>query len=163
MDIKLGTVINHHPISGKKGSYIYLACPDCKRERWVSCSYQKRTIYPGRCKSCAGKHHQHLFNKKSNCQYLTTEGYVMVQLKPSSFFYPMAERNGYIKEHRLIMAKHLGRCLMSFEIVHHINNKREDNRLENLKLGTPSDHVAYHNSTGTYRGKYTMKSFRHLY
>ena len=87
----------------------------------------------------------------------------MVQLAPDNFFYDMAEKNGYVKEHRLIMAKHLGRCLMPFEIVHHLNNKRDDNRLENLKLGTHSDHVAHHNSTGVYRGKYTMKSARYLY
>jgi len=49
-----------------------------------------------------------------------------------------------VDEHRAVMEKHLGRKLSRFELVHHMNGDTRDNRLENLKLVTPVEHMAEH-------------------
>lgn len=58
-------------------------------------------------------------------------GYV-VRVMPIG--YPGAAANGYIREHRLVMAESIGRPLLEHETVHHKNGNRADNRLENLEL-----------------------------
>jgi len=50
------------------------------------------------------------------------------------FYLPMARKDGYIMEHRLVMAQHLRRLLKRTEVVHHINHDPSDNRIENLML-----------------------------
>lgn len=49
-----------------------------------------------------------------------------------------------ISEHRAMMEKFLRRKLSPNEVVHHINHKKLDNRLENLQVLTRAEHAALH-------------------
>lgn len=61
-------------------------------------------------------------------------GYIQVFLGKNHPYRCMASKAGYVPEHRLVMAEFLGRPLTRDEVVHHINNCRDDNRIENLEL-----------------------------
>jgi len=59
--------------------------------------------------------------------------------------YPHSNKDGYVMEHVYIMEQHIGRLLKDDECVHHINFVKDDNRIDNLKLMTKSEHMSYHN------------------
>lgn len=59
--------------------------------------------------------------------------------------YKTIQVNGkQVRLHRFIMEEHIGRTLSSNEIVHHINEDKFDNRLENLEILTRSEHLKKH-------------------
>ena len=74
-----------------------------------------------------------------------SKGYVSVWLAPTDFFYPMADQKGRVLEHRLVVAKRLGRCLQSWEKVHHKDGIKDHNKYSNLKLTTTGSHIIEHN------------------
>lgn len=69
--------------------------------------------------------------------YNDGNGYLAVSVRADHPFASMGQASGNrykMQEHRLRMAEHLGRPLLRTETVHHINGKRDDNRIENLEL-----------------------------
>lgn len=130
-------------------SRISITCPQCSKERLV----QNRGRLCPLCRNCSHKGHKWTQHQREIMLTVNTGanskqwkggrveakgGYAMVWVSQDNFFYPMAKKShnttGYILEHRLVMAKHLNRCLLPWEVVHHKNGIKNDNRLENLEL-----------------------------
>jgi len=73
-----------------------------------------------------------------------SKGYKFI-LKPN---HPRANTNGYVRESVIIMEEAMGRYIKDDECVHHINKNTLDNRLNNLKLMTKSEHAKLHGKEG---------------
>lgn len=59
-----------------------------------------------------------------------TNGYIS-ELAPD---HPLANRRGYVYQHRLVMEKMIGRYLTQEEVVHHIDEDKQNNDPSNLML-----------------------------
>lgn len=144
---------------GKRGhgSYVWRACVDCGEGRWVRLIKQN-TRNP-RCRSCSSKllRGEKASNWKGG-RHKTSDGYINIQLQPDDFFYPTTGNQGRALEHRLTMARHLGRNLHRWEIVHHKNGVRDDNRMENLELTSSLGEHSLNHSKG-YRDGYKQGYF----
>ena len=72
-------------------------------------------------------------------------GYVMIYSPDHPHKVSTGGRAGYVLEHRLVMEKEIGRYLIPGEVVHHINEIKDDNRPENLMLfSSNAEHIKYH-------------------
>ncbi len=70
------------------------------------------------------------------------DGYVLIK----NYTHPHRDKyKNYVREHRLVMESHIGRILLRTEVVHHINNIKHDNRIENLHLfSSNGEHTTHH-------------------
>lgn len=136
----------------KNPSHLYkrVVCPDCNLHRWVEIGNLRRRK-TDLCLSCTRAKHKFGDMKGKNNPnwkggWMSSGGYKMIWLSPDDYFASMgmninnAPNGVYVLEHRLVMAKHLGRCLQPWEIVHHKNGIRDDNRIENLELHSDLGH-----------------------
>lgn len=115
---------------------IWSACGICGECRWVQLIKGKaKNLLCLKC-SHSGKRHARWAGGRND----NGKGYIRIWLDSDDFFYPMTDLHGYVLEHRLVMAKHLGRCLHQWEVVHHKNHIKTDNSIDNLQLYSDSRH-----------------------
>lgn len=74
-------------------------------------------------------------------KYQDTRGYIY-RLNP---LHPHTNKMGYIPEHRLVYEEYYKCCLLPWIEIHHINNIKDDNRIENLQALTKSIHASISN------------------
>lgn len=146
------------------------ACKDCGKIKLINIqknNYEKYIAKYPRCHPCGAKYAESKikvswfkkgnspWNKdtkgvmpkpwnKGNGEYKNRKnyhGYILIYCPEHKY----ANKDGYVLEHRYVYEKKINRTLESFEIIHHINENRSDNRLENLQLfASNGEHLRHH-------------------
>mgnify|MGYP001576937618 CR=1 FL=1 len=117
---------------------VVLVCQNCKK-RYETKRYLIHSERKGPKRFCSvpcrneawrryGKPHANRMPHRSGNGYI----YVYAPTHPSV----QGKVYKRVAEHRLVMERLLGRCLASWENVHHKNGCRDDNRVANLELWT---------------------------
>lgn len=160
-DIKIGKELGYKGTPYNK--YIWVACLDCGKARWVRLIQNKPTNL--RCRHCAWKiiGTKQTINQygKSNPnwkggEYKTSRGYITVRTPT----HPRAGKNGYVMRSRLVLEQKLGRYLLDGYEPHHINEIKDDDRPENLIELSCSIHRTLTNKAHPARAEH-MRKFRH--
>lgn len=111
-----------------------------------------------KCKSCKNMFTRHITkSQKYNGGFCSLKCYWKFKVGEKShrwlgigkprkgiFYYEITINGESMKYHRYLMEKKIGRKLKKDEVVHHINENKLDNRIENLQLMTKKEHLSHH-------------------
>jgi HNH endonuclease len=123
----------------------WLACPGCGcRPRWVR--VRRGVPEERQCRRCAGRSRRGPGSAAwKGGRYLSSYGYVRVRVDRADPLYCMTGKDGYVPEHRLVVARRLGRPLTRAEHVHHVDGDKLNNDGANLVLvASASEHQSLH-------------------
>lgn len=113
--------------------------PDVFKNRSLAKKGKKLSQEHRQAISLAKRHNYNGLNGYGHTK-IGNDGYV----KAYAPQHPHANKEGYVKLHRIIIENKIGRYLNENEVVHHINHDRQDNRIENLKLMDKKEHMRMH-------------------
>jgi hypothetical protein len=124
-------------------TFIYNVCDTCGKGRWSEMINGKPISTT--CLNCVSiKYKGNMATGWKGGRNRIKQGYIHLWISKDDFFSPMRNSGGNVLEHRLVVAKNLGRCLWDWEVIHHKNGIKDDNRIENLELTTNSAHLTDH-------------------
>lgn len=146
---RCGKRVKRKPSQIRDHTFCSFACRDEGRSAVIPCRTCGKLVRMPKCKV---RRHNYCSNKClgeaqegagspvwKGGRIIDKSGYVMIGNKD----HPHASGNGYVREHRLVMEKKIGRYLRPEEVVHHENGVKDDNRIENLKLfASGAEHLA---------------------
>lgn len=137
-------------------------CPDCgnehtnrTRNRVCPMCQHHRSKHPcadcgkpcdrraTRCNRCGPTYHQTL-KIRGEPTFHKPSGYWLVKVPLEDPMASMRNSQGYVRQHRLVMADYIGRPLTDDEHVHHEDHDRGNNDITNLRLMGRLDHIRMH-------------------
>ncbi len=120
-------------------------CIDCGKkisrgsERCISCGTKGRRVWNIGRKSIETSGEKSVHWKGGKIKH--SDGYILIY-SPN---HPNKNKSGYVLEHRLVVEKYIGRFLTEKEVVHHIDENKQNNKIENLMLfNGHKDHGKFH-------------------
>ena len=136
-------------------------CPKCGgRKDFYASECRKCKVYPKPLLGVKGSSHP---TWKGGYR-IDRDGYIRTYAPD----HPWPRIGGYVRENDRVMELHIGRRLLPDEVVHHKNENKLDNRLENLELTTFADHSVMHRNHDKHlyirdpeTGRYTGKEVQH--
>lgn len=124
-----------------------------KGTKWSKTQYYRRLKQANRL-GCSindlpdnrGKHGRHAkgstHHRWNSGRIVSSEGYTKIRV---GIEHPLSDPNGYAYEHVLVWVSAGNEKPNAHQIIHHANEDKADNRIENLEVMTRSEHNAHHN------------------